>query len=117
MSSDQCYKPFILGAKIENRKTEATTLGHISCLKNSITLHSSSAPQDQTFFNVLCALISSSVTRFGKISPLWQIRDIIGLIFIVANGQILKNNIAIRSNCSAKLSANPIILDELPNER
>ena len=30
---------------------------------------------------------------------LWQIRDIIGLIFIVANGQILKNNQTIWSHC------------------
>ena len=36
---------------------------------------------------------------FGKmLSLLWQICDIIGLIFIVANGQILKNNITIRSH-------------------
>ena len=61
-----------------------------------------------------------SVTRFGKISPLsqrfttlwqicdglfgkmlsllWQICDIFGLIFIVANGLILKNNLAIWSS-------------------
>ena len=63
------------------------------------------------------------VTRFGKISPigqnfsslakfltvhfpfgkmlslLWQICDIIGLVFIFANGQILKNNLAIWSHC------------------
>ena len=30
---------------------------------------------------------------------LWQIRDIIGLIFIFANGQILKNNQTIWSHC------------------
>ena len=58
---------------------------------------------------------TNSVTRFGKISPiwqfftvhfligkmlslLWQICDIIGLVFIVANGQILKNNLAIGSH-------------------
>ena len=33
---------------------------------------------------------------FGKmLIILWQIDDIIGLIFIVANGQILKNNLTI----------------------
>ena len=37
---------------------------------------------------------------FGKmLSLLWQICDIIGLIFIFANGQILKNNISIWSHC------------------
>ena len=36
---------------------------------------------------------------FGKmLSPFWQICDIIGLIFIVANGLILKNNITIWSH-------------------
>ena len=50
-----------------------------------------------------------SVTRFGEISPLWQkyksiqvfgqICDIIGLIIIVANGQILKNNLTTWSRC------------------
>ena len=63
--------------------------------------------------------LSSSVTRLGEISPLWkkftslwqilivyflfgkmlsllwQICDIIGVIFIVASGQILKNNLTI----------------------
>ena len=37
---------------------------------------------------------------FGKmLSLLWQICDIIGLYFIVANGQILKNNLTIWSHC------------------
>ena len=37
---------------------------------------------------------------FGEIlSSLWQICVIIGLIFIVANGQILKNNLTIWSHC------------------
>ena len=58
-----------------------------------------------------------SVTRFGEIlqvfgiflrvylllgkmlSLLWQFCDIIGLIFIVANSQILKNNLTIWSHC------------------
>ena len=36
----------------------------------------------------------------GKIlSWLWQFCDIIGLIFIAANGQILKNNLTIWSQC------------------
>ena len=42
-----------------------------------------------------------SVTRFGEILPLWQNFtslwqncDIIGLMFIVSNGQILKNNLS-----------------------
>ena len=58
-----------------------------------------------------------SVTRFGEISPLWQkltslwqifdslflswlwlICDIIGPIFIIAKGQILKNNLTNWSN-------------------
>ena len=34
------------------------------------------------------------------LSLLWQIYDIIGLIFIVANGQILKNNLTIWSHWS-----------------
>ena len=39
---------------------------------------------------------------FGKmLSLIWQICDIIGLIFIVANGQILKNNLTIWSHCRA----------------
>ena len=70
------------------------------------------------------SVVLISVTRFGDISPfwqkftslwqilmvyflfgkmlnlLWQICDIIGLIFIVAHGQILKNNIAIWSHWS-----------------
>ena len=38
---------------------------------------------------------------FGKtISLLWQICDIIGLIFIIANGKILKNNLTIWSRWS-----------------
>ena len=37
---------------------------------------------------------------FGKmLILLWQICDIIGLIFAVANGQILKNNLTIWSHC------------------
>ena len=37
---------------------------------------------------------------FGKmLSLLWQICDIIGLIFILATGQILKNNQTILSHC------------------
>ena len=37
---------------------------------------------------------------FGKLmSLLWQICDIIGLIFIVANGPKLKNNLTIWSHC------------------
>ena len=37
---------------------------------------------------------------FGKmLSLLWQIFDIIGIIFTVANGQILKNTITIWSHC------------------
>ena len=36
---------------------------------------------------------------FGKIlSIIWQICEIIGLIFIAANGQILKNNLTIWSH-------------------
>ena len=50
-------------------------------------------------------MVSKSISHcfflFGKmLSLLWQISDIIGLIFIVANGQILKNNLAIWSHCS-----------------
>ena len=38
---------------------------------------------------------------FGKmLSILWQIWDIIGIIFIAANGQILKNNLTIWSHLS-----------------
>ena len=34
--------------------------------------------------------------QFGKIlTLLWQICDIIGLVFIAANGQVLKNNLTI----------------------
>ena len=41
---------------------------------------------------------------FGKIMSLpWQICDNIGLIFIVANGQILKNNLTIWSHCQPPL--------------
>ena len=38
---------------------------------------------------------------FGKmLSLLWQICDVIGLVFIVANGQIFINNLTIWSHCS-----------------
>ena len=64
--------------------------------------------------------LTTSVTRFGEISPLWQKLkvfgkflisyfqilsllwqncDIIGLVFIVANGQILQNNLTIWPHC------------------
>ena len=60
-------------------------------------------------------MVMLSVNRFGEISPLWQkftsfgqffdglfliwqICDIFGLIFIVANGQILKDNIMLHLN-------------------
>ena len=37
---------------------------------------------------------------FGKmLCLLWQICDIFGLIFIVSNGQIFKNNLTIWSHC------------------
>ena len=59
--------------------------------------------------------VEISVTRFGKISPLWhnlrvylvfgnflilmlQINFTIGHVFIVVNGPILKNNLAILSH-------------------
>ena len=66
------------------------------------------------------SVFASSVTRFGEISPLWQkvykslaifwqfisylsilrqVYDIIGLIFLVANGQLLRNNLTIWSHC------------------
>ena len=66
----------------------------------------------------ICRWIRTSVTRFGKklqvfgkflsvyfifdkmLSLLWQICDILGLIFNFANGQILKNNLTIWSHCS-----------------
>ena len=65
----------------------------------------------------ICRWIRTSVTRFGKklqvfgkflsvyfifdkmLSLLWQICDILGLIFNFANGQILKNNLTIWSRC------------------
>ena len=44
---------------------------------------------------------------FGEmISLLWQICDIIGLISIVANGQILKNNLTIWSHCMESKTQN-----------
>ena len=52
----------------------------------------------QVFGNFLTVYFS-----FGKmLSILWQIWDIIGLIFIAANGQILKNNLTIWSHWLAK---------------
>ena len=75
------------------------------------------------FFGFSEYWFTTSVTRFGKISPLWQkntslwqifyfsfliwqnaestlqICDIIGLVFIVANGQIFKNKLTIWSHC------------------
>ena len=72
---------------------------------------------------VLFLFYSDSVTRFGDISPIWQnftslwqsfnslfliwkmmgvlrqIWNIIWLIFIVANGQLLKNNLTIWLHC------------------
>ena len=41
---------------------------------------------------------------FGKmLSRLWQIWYIIGLIFIVAKGQKLKNNLTIWSHCPSQM--------------
>ena len=54
------------------------------------------------------AKVYKSLANFGMVnflfgtmlSLLWQICDIIGLIFIVTNGQILKNNLTIWSHWS-----------------
>ena len=48
--------------------------------------------------------VDGSVTRFGKFLKvyllilLWQTYDIVVLIFIVVNGQVLKNNLTIWSH-------------------
>ena len=44
------------------------------------------------------------------LSLLWQLCDIIGLIFFVANGQILKNNLTIWSHCSNHSAAAKIFI-------
>ena len=50
---------------------------------------------------MISKIISHCFFLFGKmLSLLWQNSDIIRLIFIVANGQILKNYLAIWSHCS-----------------
>ena len=54
---------------------------------------------------------------FGKMmSLLWQTCDIIGLIFIVANGQILKKNLTNWSHCSSnsRSKAQSIFILDLP---
>ena len=85
------------------------------------------AETEDRYFIHSCSSSSSNVTRFGKIrhfgeslqifgqfltvyllfgkmlNLLWQICDIIGLIFIVGNGQILKNNLTIWSHCQCRL--------------
>ena len=51
---------------------------------------------------ILCN-ISTVYFLFGTmLSLLWNIGPIIGLIFIVANDQILKNNLTIWSHCRTK---------------
>ena len=55
----------------------------------------------------------SAYFLFGKrLSLLWQICDIIGLIFIVANGQILNKNLIIWSHCLLLFSTLNIFLIE-----
>ena len=46
-------------------------------------------------FTSLCQILTVYFLFVKMISLLWQICDIIGLYFIVANGQILKNNLTI----------------------
>ena len=54
---------------------------------------------DQIWQNFATGKFWTVYFLFGKIlSLLWQICDILGLIFIVANGQILKNNLIIWSH-------------------
>ena len=48
---------------------------------------------------------------FGKmLSQFWHICDILGLIFIVANGQILKNNLTIWSHWSGLMNILSVFL-------
>ena len=50
-------------------------------------------------FTSLCQILTVYFLFVKMISLLWQICDIIGLYFIVANGLILTNNLAIWSHC------------------
>ena len=49
-------------------------------------------------FQVFCKILAIYFLFGKKLSLLWQICDVIGLIFIDANGQILKNNLTIWSH-------------------
>ena len=67
-------------------------------------------------FGISLKVLSKFLTvyfLFGKmLSLLWQTCDIIELIFIVANGQILKKNLTIWSHCR-KLCSLGILFDYL----
>ena len=55
---------------------------------------------------------------FGKmLSQIWQIWYIIGLILIVVNGQILKNNLTIRSQWSSRTIDQRILTEGTPGPR
>ena len=77
-------------------------------LKNSVTWFGKISPlwQKSTVslgqFSTVYFLFWKILNLFGKILNLfWQICDIVGLFVIVANGQILKNNLTIWSHCRA----------------
>ena len=75
---DRCYKTLIATYSV-------TRFGEISSLCHN--------------FTSLWANFWQFISYLAKmLSLLWQIRYIIGLIFIVANGQILKNNLTIWSH-------------------
>jgi len=55
--------------------------------------------------------MNESVNCVGKmLSQFWHICDILGLIFIVANGQILKNNLTIWSHWSGLMNILSVFL-------
>ena len=94
--------------------------GHTDCHTYERVSHESQVSMRliscETRFGEILPLwqIFDSFSLFGKLlSLLWQICDIWGLILIVTNGQILKNNLTIRLHCRQPQSCLPINLVKL----
>ena len=107
VQNGQSFIPLSQGDKISTNLV--TLLGHQKMVREKddrfgVTMRERERECDQIWrnFATLAKLYKSlAYFLFGKmLNLLWQICDIIGLIFIVAHGQILKNNIAIWSHWS-----------------
>ena len=78
-------------------------------VRSSVTRFGEILPLWQKFTSIW--QIFDSLFLFGKmLSTLWQMCDIIGLIFIGANGHILKNNLTIWSHWFPALLSRPQII-------